>query len=193
MESETSDDRSDEQRNKSMHLSTLNEVKKLKKLHVTQATSTTNAICPVACDIQSVTMSMSTSDVKFAPAESISMSRQNLRLSTRESLECQFSSIDPKSDRVSTILVWQNLIVKTREDKRKELFQRFRFYKNFEPKRKVLLHNLSGAITGGLWAVMGKSLVSLFNIQLDSHRTIRFGKINSLEYISMSFGCQYNC
>jgi hypothetical protein len=60
------------------------------------------------------------------------------------------------SDRVSTILVWQNLTVSAREDKRKEFFQRIKSSKNFVPKRKDLLHNLSGAITGGLWAVMGK-------------------------------------
>jgi len=179
MESKASDDRSDEQSNKG--------------IHVTQATSTANAMCPVACDIKSAMMSMSTSDVTLPSTESISTSRQKLRLSRRGSLECQSSSIGSKSDRVSTILVWQNLIVKTREDKRKELFQRFRSYKHFEPKRKVLLHNLSGAITGGLWAVMGKSLASLFNIQLDSHRTIRFRKINSLEYLGMSFGCKDNC
>ena len=30
-------------------------------------------------------------------------------------------------------------------------------YKHFTPKRKCLLNNISGAITGGLWAVMGPS------------------------------------
>jgi hypothetical protein len=59
------------------------------------------------------------------------------------------------SDRVSTILVWKNIIVSTREDKKKQFFQRLTG-KNPEPKSKCLLHNVSGAITGGLWAVMGK-------------------------------------
>jgi hypothetical protein len=61
------------------------------------------------------------------------------------------------SDRVSTILVWKNLVVSTREDKKKQFFQRLT-RKNPEPKSKRLLHNVSGAITGGLWAVMGKFL-----------------------------------
>ena len=64
------------------------------------------------------------------------------------------------SDRVSTILVWQNLIVSTREDKKKQFIQRLRS-KDPEPKSKRLLHNVSGAITGGLWAVMG-TLFSAF-------------------------------
>jgi hypothetical protein len=60
------------------------------------------------------------------------------------------------SDRVSTILVWKNLTVSTREDKMKEFLQRIKSSKNFVPKRKELLHNLSGVITGGLSAVIGK-------------------------------------
>ena len=69
--------------------------------------------------------------------------------------ERQLSPLDPMSDRVSTILVWQHLTVQIREDKRKEFFQRMKSYKHFAPKRKCLLNNISGAITGGLWAVMG--------------------------------------
>ena len=69
--------------------------------------------------------------------------------------ERQLSLLDPLSDRVSTILVWQNITVQIRQDKRDEFFQRMKSYKNFVPKRKCLLHNVSGAITGGLWAVMG--------------------------------------
>jgi hypothetical protein len=161
--------------------------------HGTKATSTINPVFPVACDIKSPALSTLTSDVNFAPIKSISRTEQELRLSRRKSFERPFSSIDPESARVSTILVWQNLTVKTREDKRNEFFQRFRPYKDFESKQKVLLHNLSGAITGGLWAVMGKSFASLFNVQLVSHRTIRFRQINSLEYIGMSFGCQHSC
>jgi len=72
--------------------------------------------------------------------------------------ERQLSLLDPMSDRVSTILVWKNLTVQIREDKRKEVFQRMKSYKTFVPKRKCLLNNISGAITGGLWAVMGKSI-----------------------------------
>jgi len=59
------------------------------------------------------------------------------------------------SDRVSTILVWKDLVVFTREDKKKQYIQRLT-RKDAEPTTKRLLHNVSGAITGGLWAVMGK-------------------------------------
>ncbi|CAF4446283.1 unnamed protein product, partial [Adineta steineri] len=71
--------------------------------------------------------------------------------------ERELSTLDPTSDRVSTILVWQNLTVQAREDKKKEFFKRLKSYKNFVPKRKCLLNDTSGAITGGLWAVMGPS------------------------------------
>ena len=67
------------------------------------------------------------------------------------------SVLDPMSDRVSTVLVWKNITVQIRQDKRKEFFQRLKSYKTFVPKRKCLLNNISGAITGGLWAVMGPS------------------------------------
>ncbi|CAF1061054.1 unnamed protein product [Adineta steineri] len=81
----------------------------------------------------------------------------NRRSTILESFERQLSSPDSISDRASTILVWQNLTVSTREDRRKEFFQRLKSSKNFVPQRKALLHNISGAITGGLWAVMGAS------------------------------------
>jgi hypothetical protein len=73
-----------------------------------------------------------------------------------EPLQRQLSLLDPMSDRVSTILVWKNLTVSTREDKMKEFLQHIKSSKNFVPKRKELLHNLSGVITGGLSAVIGK-------------------------------------
>ncbi len=78
-----------------------------------------------------------------------------------EPFERQLSLLDPMSDRVSTILVWQNLTVQIREDKKKEAFQRMKSYKTFVPKRKCLLNNISGAIAGGLWAVMGKFYLSM--------------------------------
>ncbi len=81
--------------------------------------------------------------------------------------ERQSSLPDPMSDRVSTILVWQNLTVSTREDKRKEAFQRIKSYKTYVPKRKRLLNSLSGAITGGLWAVMGMISSILSSDQLE--------------------------
>ena len=70
--------------------------------------------------------------------------------------ERQLSLLDPMSDRVSTILVWQNLTVTTREKKRTEFLRRIRAGRDYVPNRKCLLNNVSGAITGGLWAVMGK-------------------------------------
>lgn len=78
------------------------------------------------------------------------------RATARMPFERQLSLLDPTSDRVSTILVWKNLTVLTREDPAKEFFQRMKFWKKFEPKRLRLLNNVSGAITGGLWAVIGK-------------------------------------
>jgi hypothetical protein len=99
--------------------------------------------------------------ITFAPPPSASSSNFNqLQQSKRRStgtgtFERQLSILDPMSDRVSTILVWKNLIVSTREDKKKQFFQRLT-RKTPEPKTKRLLHNVSGAITGGLWAVMGK-------------------------------------
>ena len=69
----------------------------------------------------------------------------------------QLSILDPTTDRVSTILVWKNLSVQARESKWREMMQYMKSYKKFVPKRKYLLHDTTGAITGGLWAVMGKA------------------------------------
>ncbi|CAF3785379.1 unnamed protein product [Rotaria socialis] len=82
--------------------------------------------------------------------------QQHHRSNETGTFERQSSILDPMSDRVSTILVWKNLVVFTREDKKKLFFKRC-LSKNAEPKSKHLLHNVSGAITGGLWAVMGPS------------------------------------
>lgn len=99
------------------------------------------------------------------------------RSSGSKTFERQLSQLDPKSDRVSTILVWQNLTVQIRPDKRKEVIQRVKSYKTFVPQRKCLLNNISGSIAGGLWAVMGK-LISIPNdtgIYLCIHRSFGFG------------------
>ncbi|CAF4193784.1 unnamed protein product, partial [Adineta steineri] len=71
--------------------------------------------------------------------------------------ERQLSLLDPTSDRVSTILVWERLTVLSREDKTTEFFRKVRSCNRYVPKRKCSLNNVSGAITGGLWAVMGPS------------------------------------
>ncbi|CAM2701767.1 unnamed protein product [Rotaria socialis] len=83
--------------------------------------------------------------------------QSNHRSSALKQNERQLSILDPLSDRVSTILVWKNLTVHARPSKREEFFQRVKSYKKYIPKRKCLLSNTSGAITGGLWAVMGPS------------------------------------
>ncbi|CAF2502773.1 unnamed protein product [Rotaria sp. Silwood2] len=95
--------------------------------------------------------------VSSPSASSSSNSHQQQRQSIgTEPYERQLSILDPTSDRVSTILVWQNLIVSAREAKKLQFIRRS-ISKNFQPKTKRLLHNVSGAITGGLWAVMGPS------------------------------------
>ncbi|UJR29328.1 hypothetical protein I4U23_010540 [Adineta vaga] len=76
--------------------------------------------------------------------------------STRSKLSDQQSSIiDLKSHR-STILVWKDLTVSTREKKENPLY-RCITSKNTETESKRLLHSVSGVIAGGLWAVMGPS------------------------------------
>jgi hypothetical protein len=103
-----------------------------------------------------------TTEIPFpSPPAALSLSTVHNHPSHRraivsESFERQSSLPDPMSDRVSTILVWQNLTVSTRGDQRKGFLQRVKLSKNSVPQKKSLLHNVSGAITGGLWAVMGK-------------------------------------
>jgi hypothetical protein len=96
-----------------------------------------------------------------SPCSSVYNHHSHCQKSDLEPFERQLSLLDPMSDRVSTILVWQNLTVQIREDKKKEAFQRMKSYKTFVPKRKCLLNNISGAIAGGLWAVMGKFYLSM--------------------------------
>uniref|UniRef100_A0A914P039 ABC transporter domain-containing protein n=1 Tax=Panagrolaimus davidi TaxID=227884 RepID=A0A914P039_9BILA len=71
--------------------------------------------------------------------------------------ERQLSHLDPYSDRVSTVLVWKHLVVSTGEDKDKMVFNKIKSCGRYTHKPKILLNNVSGAITGGLWAVMGPS------------------------------------
>ncbi|UJR16819.1 hypothetical protein I4U23_003718 [Adineta vaga] len=81
--------------------------------------------------------------------------------------------IDESSSSSRTILVWKNLLVETRGNKRKEFFQRCR------SNRKILLHNLNGVINGGLWAVMGPSgsgkstLLNTLACRLDVNTTVQ--------------------
>lgn len=137
--------------------------------------------------------------ITFAPPPAARSSnfiqQQERRRSTGTGpFERQLSILDPMSDRVSTILAWKNLVVFTRDESRKNKIKRL-MGKAPETKSKHLLHNLSGAITGGLWAVMGK-LIHLISSKyrfdiICIYRSIRFRQINSSEYISMSFGCEH--
>lgn len=56
--------------------------------------------------------------------------------------------------------VWKYLAIYTRENKITEMFQWMKFWKRFKSKHKCLLNNLSGVITGGLWAIIGMLLNS---------------------------------
>ncbi|CAF3762149.1 unnamed protein product [Adineta steineri] len=121
---------------------------------------------PVIYELPTDDIKISTADIPYpsptipypsSAPPTIRHQKLNRRSTILESFERQLSLPDSISDRASTILVWQNLTVSTREDRRKEFFQRLKSSKNFVPQRKALLHNISGAITGGLWAVMGAS------------------------------------
>ena len=152
------------------HLPTLNEEETMDAQHPlrTPAASST-ASFPAIYEVSAHTThgpprSASSSSVTF---------HQPRRSSAQAPNERQLSILDPMSDRVSTILVWQNLTVQARENKRKEFFKRMKSYKNFVPKRKCLLNNISGAIAGGLWAVIGIFLSIFFeNIEFFLFRSI---------------------
>ncbi|CAF0758276.1 unnamed protein product [Adineta ricciae] len=145
-----------------IHLPTLNEEETMDVQHPlkTPAASST-ASFPAIYEMPAHTTYVSSSGAAHVPHRSGSSSsvsfHQPRRSSTQGPHERQLSILDPMSDRVSTILVWQNLTVQARENKRKEFFKRMKSYKNFVPKRKCLLNNINGAIAGGLWAVIGPS------------------------------------
>lgn len=85
--------------------------------------------------------------------------QQNLyhhQLMTGDPADRKLSLIDPSDERVSTILVWRNLTVTSREKKSKEFLRKVTSCNRYIPKRKRLLNSVTGVITGGLWAVMGK-------------------------------------
>jgi hypothetical protein len=122
-----------------------------------RATSASPAPFPVIFEIPTNTInSIKSTGAPPSTCSSFHSHHPHRRSTGLGTFERQLSLLDPMSDRVSTILVWQHLTVQIREDKRKEAFQRMKSYKTFVPKRKCLLNNISGAITGGLWAVMGK-------------------------------------
>jgi hypothetical protein len=145
-------------RNQSDHqLPTLNQEERghIKRLPRTGSVAT--ASFPIICEVPT---DAAVTEVTLVPPPSTSSAsftqqQQHRRSTGTGPFDRQLSILDPMSDRVSTILVWQNLVVSTREDKKKQFIQSLTS-KNPQPKTKRLLHNVSGAITGGLWAVMGK-------------------------------------
>ena len=135
-----------------IHLPTLNEENDTKIEHPLRSISTSPSSFPAIYEVPIHNTNIrppTTSLTNFSH-------QQHGQTSALGPNERHLSILDPMSDRVSTILVWQNLTVHAREDKRKEFFKRMKSYKDFVPKRKSLLSNTSGAIAGGLWAVMGK-------------------------------------
>jgi len=138
-------------------LPTTNQEEKGNKKRLPRTSSATPGLCSV---IYEVPTDADETGITFSPPSYTSVSvynHQQQRRSTATGLyERQLSILDPMSDRVSTILVWKNLIVSTREKSFKKIIS-----KNTEPKSKRLLHNVSGAITGGLWAVMGEFAFSI--------------------------------
>ena len=156
-------------------LSTLNQEEKGNTKHLPRVALKSAVSFPVIYEVPTDT---ATTEVTFEPPPSTSSHPQQHRRTTDTGpFERQLSLLDPTSDRVSTILVWQNLVVSTREDKRKQFFQRLRC-KHPQPTTKRLLHYVSGAITGGLWAVMGElsylvPINHILNIII-AYRSIRF-------------------
>ena len=142
------------------HLSGTNEEGSTAPRIPPRGASASAASFPVIYEVASDGSDPSKSEISFAPrasASSAALAQQQRRQSGAAGPhERQLSILDPMSDRVSTILVWQNLSVQAREKRTTEFFEKLKSYKNFVPKRKCLLSNSTGAITGGLWAVMGK-------------------------------------
>lgn len=148
------DNRSYEQHSNDVHSTTRNEDDSSTVRSVPRASSSSNAL-PGIAEIPTSTITTAVQPSSYTDLTNVNQ-RDRRKSSALGSNERQLSIIDPLSDRVSTILVWEDLAVQARPSKRKEFFQRLKSYKNFEPQRKFLLNKTSGAITGGLWAVMGK-------------------------------------
>jgi hypothetical protein len=123
--------------------------------------STSAATFPVIYEVSSDNTDSMKPEISFGPASSsvslaTNFAQKQRRSTGTGSYERQLSILDPMSDRVSTILVWQNLNVYAGGDRGGFFSRNLSSSQNTEPTGKRLLHNVSGAITGGLWAVMGK-------------------------------------
>ena len=157
--SEGRDNRSYEQHSNDVHSTTRNEDDSVTVRSVPRAPLSSTAL-PGIAEIPMDTTTTTTTTTIVQPSSYNDLTNVSQRDRRKSSAlgpnERQLSIIDPLSDRVSTILVWEDLTVQARPSKRKEFFQRLKSYKNYEPQRKFLLNKTSGAIAGGLWAVMGK-------------------------------------
>jgi hypothetical protein len=147
-----------------IRLPTLKEEENTKIEHPLDSKSTSSSSLPAIYEIPmhntKITMSGISNGLPEKTSSTSFTHQQHHRSGALGPNERNLSILDPMSDRVSTILVWQNLTVQVRENKRKEFFKRMKSYKDFVPTRKSLLSNTSGAIAGGLWAVMGKIFVT---------------------------------
>jgi len=150
------DNRSYVRSSSDVHLTTLNEEESTDVKPPSRVTSVSSSALPAIYEVPINGTNMPTSGPPPSYSSASFTQQQTRQSSVIGPNERQLSILDPMSDRVSTILVWQNLTVQARPNKRKEFFQRMKSYKNFVPTRKSLLNNTSGAIAGGLWAVMGK-------------------------------------
>jgi hypothetical protein len=163
-----------------VHLSTLNEEESTAVKLPSRAISIPSSAFSAIYEVPTTDTNMPASGPPPS-ASSASFTQQQTRKSNAVGPhERQLSILDPMSDRVSTILVWKNLTVQARPNKREEFFKRMKSYKDFVPTRKFLLHNTSGVIAGGLWAVMGKfsflleQIKSILNLIIIIYRSIWF-------------------
>jgi len=105
-------------------LSTINQEKRGNLKSLSRISSATHRLLSVIYEIPT---DADESGITFTPnslASSSSYNHQEQRRSTgTRTFERQLSILDPMSDRVSTILVWQNLFALTRKDKKKHFFQ----------------------------------------------------------------------
>ena len=165
------------------------------KAHAKRSSRPSAQSFPIIYEAGSDSKSTAAPDAAYVPppsASSAGFNAQQRRSTDGTSHERQLSLLDPTSDRVSTILVWQNLIVSTRVSKRKQVLQRFKAPDKREPDSKRLLHNVSGAITGGLWAVMGESLSSdRPGITVIEPRSVWLWQVHAAQHIGVPVGCQY--
>ena len=102
--------------------------------------------------------------VTTVPQVAYVVSPSSSKYSHRQSIHSKvsdhhISNHDEKSERISTVLVWKDLTVSAKAKKNKLGFLHLNS-KDSKPTNKRLLHKLSGAIAGGIWAVMGKNLLN---------------------------------